>query len=347
MNRNPTEPPTTGVLLVNLGTPEAPTPAALRRYLARFLSDPRVVDLPRWLWRPVLHGVILRLRPRRAARAYRKVWTEAGSPLLAMGRRQEAGLRDALEQRVPGAAAVALGMRYGEPAMATALETLRRRGLERLLVLPLYPQYSGATTGSTFDELARVLRGWRRVPELRMVADYHDFPPYIEALARSVREVWDRDGEAGRLLFSFHGVPQRWIRAGDPYLEQCRTTARLVAQRLGLEEERWALAFQSRFGREAWLEPATDATLRAWAREGVRRADVICPGFAADCLETLEEIALQARETFLAAGGEAFRYIPALNDAPDHLAALAALVERHACGWPGFPAQPPGPLAGC
>ena len=343
MGRDHTDPGITGVLLANLGTPEAPTPAALRRYLAQFLSDPRVVDLPRWLWQPVLHGVILRLRPRRAARAYRKVWTEAGSPLLAIGRRQEAGLRALLAQRAPGAAAVALGMRYGEPALGTALETLRRQGLKRLLVLPLYPQYSGATTGSTFDAVSRVLARWRRVPELRLVADYHDFPPYIEALARSVREVWNREGEAGRLLFSFHGVPQRWIREGDPYEDQCRTTARLVAQRLGLEEERWAVAFQSRFGREAWLEPATDATLRTWAQEGVRRADVICPGFAADCLETLEEIALQAREVFLAHGGEAFRYIPALNDSPDHLAALAALAERHACGWPGFPARPQAP----
>lgn len=317
-----------GVLLSNLGTPDAPEAGALRRYLREFLSDRRVVDLPRVLWLPLLYGVIAPLRGRRVAENYRTVWTPEGSPLLAIGRRQAAALHTELARAESGAAVVELGMRYGRPAIGDALEALRRAGATRLLVLPLYPQYSASTTGSTFDAVAAVLTGWRRVPELHLVADYHDEPGYIRALAASVRAHWERHGRAQRLLFSFHGLPRRYVAAGDPYEGQCRTTAGLVAQALELPAEAWEVTFQSRFGREEWLQPYTDATLRALPTRGVRSVEILCPGFAADCLETLEEIAEQNRDRFLQAGGESYRYIPALNDAPEHIAFLADLVAR-------------------
>jgi len=323
----------TGILLTNLGSPDAPTAGALRRYLAEFLSDRRVIDLPRVLWWPLLHGVILNVRPRRSAKLYAQVWSPEGAPLVAITRRQAAGLETALQQRLTSPLPVAVGMRYGNPSIRVGLEALRDRGCTRILILPLYPQYFAGTTGSTFDAVATVLGDWRRVPELRFVADYHADEGYIAALARSVRELWDRDGEPDRLLVSFHGIPMRYEQAGDPYPRQCRRTATLLAAALGLPYERWLLSFQSRFGREKWLEPYTDDTLRAWAREGVERVDVVCPGFAADCLETLEEIAQLNRGFFMAAGGQAFRYVPALNDRPDHIEMLADLTQRHLQGW--------------
>lgn len=321
-------PPRTGVLVANLGSPDAPTRGALRRYLAEFLADRRVVDLPRAVWWPILHGVILNVRPAKSARLYAAVWGPDGAPLVAIGRRQTAALR----QRFPGVP-FALGMRYGNPSIATALEELRDAGCERLLVLPLYPQYFSGTTGSTWDAVAATLVSWRRVPELRFAGDYHGDSGYIDALAASVREAWERDGAPDRLLLSFHGIPQRYADAGDPYPGQCRRTAQLLAGALGLDDSRCQVAFQSRFGREKWIEPYTDRTLEAWARSGVRHADVICPGFAADCLETLEEIDMQNRKRFLAAGGVRFRYIAALNDRPAHVEALAAIVRRHLAGW--------------
>ncbi|HEB58824.1 MAG TPA: ferrochelatase [Gammaproteobacteria bacterium] len=326
-------PPLTGILITNLGTPDSPTAPALRRYLTEFLSDRRVVEMPRWLWWPILHGVILRLRPARAARAYRRVWTDDGSPLLSISRRQEAALQQLLARHGEQPVKVVLGMRYGNPSIAAALEELRQANVTRLLVLPLYPQYSGTTTGSTFDAVTEELRHWRRVPVLRLLADYHDFDPWLEALANSIRRHWSEHGESERLMFSFHGLPQRYHRHGDPYAEQCQVSAQRVAEKLGLSAERWALCFQSRFGREEWLKPYTDATLRQWASEGVRRVDLICPGFAADCLETLEEINMENREVFLAHGGEQFHYIPALNAHPSHMEALAALVRREAGDW--------------
>ncbi len=316
-----------GVLVTNLGTPDAPTPRALRRYLREFLADRRVVDLPRAFWLPLLWGVIAPLRGRRVAQNYRKVWTDEGSPLLAITRRQTAALRRELAARGAGEVAVEFGMRYGEPSIRAALEALR--GIERLLILPLYPQYSASTTGSTFDAVAAVLTGWRRIPELRMIADYHDAPGYIDALAASIRAHRGADAHARRLLFSFHGLPRRYVAAGDPYEAQCRTTARLVAHALDLPEAAWTVTFQSRFGREEWLQPYTDATLRALPGQGVKAVDVVCPGFAADCLETLEEIAEQNRAWFLEAGGASFRYLPALNDTPEHIRFLADLVAGH------------------
>ena len=327
-------PACTGILLTNLGTPEAPTPAALRRYLGEFLWDPRVVNSPRILWWLILHGVILRTRPRRSAAAYRKVWTEAGSPLLDISRRQAERLQQALATAASPPPLVVLAMRYGQPSIATGLDRLRQANATRVLILPLYPQYSAATTASTFDAVARTYRDWPRLPELRMVMHYHDHPAYIAALAESIRDHWQEHGRGGRLLFSFHGIPQDYFEAGDPYPCECRKTARLVAEALELPEDDWALAFQSRFGPRAWVQPYTDATLREWAGHGCKRVDVICPGFTADCLETLEEIALRYRALFLDAGGEEFHYIPALNDGDAHVEALAGLVREHIAGWP-------------
>lgn len=323
-----------GVLITNLGTPEAPTPGALRRYLREFLWDPRVVEMPRPLWWLILNGIILNVRPRRSARAYATVWTEQGSPLMEISRRQREALASALSARLPGPVNVALGMRYGRPSIAEGLERLRAAGARRILVLPLYPQYSASTTGSTFDALAEVLKRWRWVPELRFVNHYHDDPAYIAALAAHIRAHWEAQGRGERLVFSFHGVPRRYLLAGDPYHCQCHKTARLTAEALGLAQDQWLVTFQSRFGREEWLRPYTDETMQALPGKGVRSVDVVCPGFSADCLETLEEIAGQNREIFEQAGGERFAYIPALNDDPAHIEALAGLVLRHVAGWP-------------
>lgn len=320
-----------GVLLVNLGSPEAPTPAALRRYLAQFLWDPRVVEQPRWLWWPVLHGVILRLRPRRSARAYHEVWTRDGAPLVAISRRQARALTSALQARFGEAVAVQLAMRYGEPSIETALQELG--GIEHLLVLPLYPQYSATTTASVFDGLADALRVRRDLPGLHAIRNYATAPGYIAALAASVREHWQRHGQGQKLLMSFHGIPVRYVERGDPYYAECAATARLLAAALELPDAAWQLTFQSRFGPEPWLQPYTDATLKALPGQGIEYVDVICPGFAADCLETLEEIARQNRGFFIEAGGKTFNYIPALNDRPDHIAFLADLVVRHTRAW--------------
>ena len=323
----------TGVLVANLGTPSAPTTRAVRRYLAEFLSDPRVVELPRWLWLPILHGVILRVRPRRSAAAYREVWTEEGSPLLVNARRQAAALEGALTGAWDGDVRVALGMRYGEPSVDAALGELLEHGATRVVVLPLYPQYSATTTGATYDAIMGALARRRRLPDLRIVSGYHDHSGYIEALAASVREARATEDRGARLLMSFHGLPRRYCDAGDPYYEQCLRTAELLAERLAEPPGNWAVAFQSRVGREQWLEPYTEDLLAEWARSGVRHVDVLCPGFSADCLETLEEIAIRGAETFRAAGGEGLRYIPALNDRPDHVRMLADIVDRNTLDW--------------
>lgn len=323
----------TGVLLVNLGTPEAPTPRALRSYLAEFLWDPRVIEWPRPLWWLVLHGIILNIRPTRSAKLYQKVWTNEGSPLLVISERQTRAMQEALQRRFTGPVEVALAMRYGNPSVPTGLAELRRKGARRLLVLPLYPQYSATTTASTFDAVTSELQTWRWIPELRFVSHYADDAGYIEALAARIRQHWKASGRGQRLLFSFHGIPKRYLLNGDPYYCECHKTARLVAQALDLSESAWQVCFQSRFGREEWLQPYTDETLCAQAREGVKTVDLCCPGFAADCLETLEEIAQEGQHTFLAAGGERLNYIPALNDSSAHICALSDLVMRHTQGW--------------
>jgi ferrochelatase len=325
--------PSVGVLLANLGTPAAPTKAALRRYLAEFLWDPRVVELPRWLWWLLLHGVILRVRPARSAKAYLSVWTDEGSPLLIHGRRQGKALAEELRARLERPVAVALGMRYGEPSIASALRELREAGADRLLILPLYPQYSSAATGSVFDAVVDELQGWRWVPELRFVGSYHDFPPYIEACANQIHRQWQREGRCKHLLFSYHGIPKRYFLAGDPYHCQCHKTSRLIAERLGLDSDSWQTTFQSRFGKEEWLKPYTDKTIQALPKAGTKSLEVFCPGFSADCLETLEEIAVENRGYFMEAGGAQYHYIPALNEQPDHIEALTLLAIEHMSGW--------------
>lgn len=329
-----------GILVTNLGTPDAPEPAALRRYLKEFLWDRRVVEVPRPLWWLILNGVILRIRPRRSAAAYRTVWTEEGSPLLAFARQQVDGIRERLAPRLSAPVEVVLGMRYGNPSIPAALEQLHASNVRRLLVLPLYPQNSASTTGSTFDAVAAMLMRWRWVPEMRFVARYYDEPGYIDALAASIREHWDAHGRGEHLVMSFHGVPRRYLEAGDPYHCQCLKTARLLAARLGLEEGSWSATFQSRFGREEWLKPYTDESIRALGHRGIKRIDVVCPGFSADCLETLEEIAEQNAEFFHEAGGETLSYIPCLNARADHLDFLSELALRHLQGWPEMAPAP-------
>lgn len=316
----------TGILLTNLGTPEAPTPQAVRRYLSEFLSDPRIVELPRWQWWPLLQGVILPLRSRYAARLYKKIWMEQGSPLLYFARLQAQSLRAVLKERGMGSPHVALGMRYGSPSIASALEQLRASGAEKIIVLPLYPQYARATTGSTFDSVYRTLKTWHFIPALHLINHYADNPHYIHALVCRMRDYWQKHSPAQKLLFSFHGIPARSIKQGDPYYDQCHKTALLVAEQLGFTNDRWQVVFQSRFGRREWLTPYCDVTLKNLARDGVSTVDVICPGFSADCLETLEEMSIRNKALFLAAGGVQLNYIPALNDQPEHIQALAEIV---------------------
>jgi len=331
---------TTGVLLVNLGTPAAPSTAAVRRFLKQFLSDPRVVEIPRLLWWLILNGVILRIRPSRSAEAYRKVWTDEGSPLMLFSKQLTDLVRERLEERAPGFFRVELGMTYGEPSIGAAIDKLQRQGARRMLVLPLYPQYSGTTTASVFDTVTKKLRGVRWLPEMRFINQYHDTPGYIAALAASVREYWEQHGRGSHLLLSFHGVPRYTLEGGDPYHCQCQKTGRLLAENLELGDDEWTLSFQSRVGRAEWLRPYTDETVESMGRDGIKKLDVICPGFSTDCLETLEEIAMQNAELFEESGGESLRYIPALNARDDHVSLLTGLIERHAAGWSNAPDDP-------
>ena len=326
----------TGILLINLGTPDAATRPALRRYLGEFLSDPRVIELPQWIWWFVLNGIILNTRPGKSAKAYKKIWTEAGSPLLSITQGQTQALRQLLEQEYAGPVHVEFAMRYGEPSIPTALQALASKHIQRLLVFPLYPQYSAATTASTFDAVTRELCQWRWIPELRFINHYHEHPDYISAVVESIRSHWAEHGRADKLLFSYHGLPKDYFLKGDPYHCECYKTTRLVVEQLGLQKDEYLQCFQSRFGPREWLQPYTDLTLEEWAQQGVKTVQVICPGFSADCLETLEEIQIQNRELFLEAGGDELTYIPALNDQPEHIRALHAIIHEHAQGWPEF-----------
>ena len=325
--------PRTAVLLCNLGTPDAPTAPALRRYLAEFLSDPRVVEIPRVLWLPILHGIILRVRPAKSAKKYASVWMKEGSPLRVWTEKQAILLRGYLGER-GHQVAVGFAMRYGNPSIASELDRLKAEGATRVLVLPLYPQYSGPTTASVIDAVATWTQQIRQLPELRFVNRYHDDAGYIAALASSVTEHWQRNGRPERLVMSFHGVPERTLQLGDPYHCECLKTARLLGERLGLAKGSYSVTFQSRFGKAKWLQPYTEPTLVQLATDGVKRVDVLCPGFAADCLETLEEIAQEARDAFLGAGGSEFSFIPCLNDRHDWIAALADIAIQHMQGWP-------------
>ena len=322
----------TAVLLCNLGTPDEPTPAAVRRYLAQFLSDPRVVEIPRLLWWLILHGVILRVRPARSARKYASIWTPNGSPLKVWTEKQALLLRGYLGQRGQPVL-VRHAMRYGQPSIASALDALKAEGADRILVLPLYPQYAASTTASVGDDVAEWMKTVRNVPELRFVKHYHDDPGYIDALAKRVNDHWMMHGRPDKLVLSFHGVPRRTLELGDPYHCECLKTGRLLNERLKLRDDAMVVTFQSRFGKAEWLKPYTEPTLIALAQKGVGRIDVMCPGFAADCLETLEEIDQEARAAFLGAGGKAFGYVPCLNDQHEGIAALAGIAIRHMQGW--------------
>jgi ferrochelatase len=336
-------PPCTAVLLVNLGTPDEPTAPAVRRYLKEFLSDPRVVEIPRLVWWPILHGVILNVRPAKSAAKYASIWTSDGSPLAVWTERQAKLLQGTLGKRGlrPPQLVVRHAMRYGSPSVASVLDELKALNATRILVLPLYPQYAAATTASVNDAVMAWQLAQRRQPELRFVNRYHDDPGYIDALAQQVQAHWMVHGRGERLVMSFHGVPERSLQLGDPYHCECHKTARLLAERLGLAQGRWLVTFQSRFGKAKWLGPYTEPTLVELARAGVKDVDVMCPGFTADCLETLEEVAQEARDAFLAAGGREFRYIACLNDKAAWIGALAGIAQRHLQGWDVVP----GPTA--
>ncbi len=327
-----------GVLVVNLGTPDAPTTQAVRRYLAEFLWDPRIVELPRPLWWLILNGVILRIRPSRSAEAYREIWSDEGSPLLVYCEAIKRGVQEQLESMGRGNIHVALGMSYGNPSIGAALDELHAKGARRLVVLPLYPQYSGTTTGSVFDAVTDALSTRRWVPEFRFINHYNDHDDYVSALADSILEYWDAHGRGEKLMFSFHGVPKQTLLDGDPYHCHCLKTARLVTDKLGLGKDEWVLSFQSRVGRAEWLRPYTDETIEELGKAGTGRLDVVCPGFSVDCLETLEEIAMQNAELYEESGGGKLHYIPSLNAREDHIALLSNLVARHAQGWPEFSA---------
>ena len=321
-----------GVLLTNLGTPDHPTGWAIRRYLKEFLSDKRVVDLPRWFWLPLLNGLILNVRPPKIAKKYQKIWTSKGSPLLAIAQEQADRLEEKMRKDHPNVR-VALGMRYGNPSLSKAYQALKKQGITHLLVLPLYPHYSAATTGSTFDGIAAVLRQERVVPSLHFIDHYAQSPLYIDAMASSIKAHWNTQGQGGHLLFSYHGLPQRFVDAGDPYYQQCIDSTNKIVAQLGLASDKWSIAFQSQFGFDKWLQPNTEKECLRLASEGKTKLEVICPGFSADCLETLEEINLELRATFLEAGGQQFNYIPALNTQEKHLQCLEALIVNALKSW--------------
>lgn len=325
--------PRTGVLLVNLGTPAAPTAAALRPYLKQFLSDPRVVEIPKPIWWLILNGIILRTRPAKSAQKYASVWTDEGSPLKVHTEKQAKLLAGFLANAGQRDLHVSWAMRYGQPSIRSQLDAMRAAGCTRILVVPLYPQYAASTTATVIDEVADCLRHWRNLPEIRYVRSFGDDPGYIEALAASVRAHWQRNGQADKLVLSFHGIPRRSLDLGDPYHCECYKTARLLGEALKLPRERLIVSFQSRFGKAEWLQPYTAPTLHTWGSQGVRRVDVICPGFTADCLETLEEIAQEGRDDFLKAGGQEYHYIPALNEDDAWINALADIAEQHLAGW--------------
>ncbi|UJF20177.1 ferrochelatase [Vibrio sp. SS-MA-C1-2] len=310
-----------GVLLVNLGTPEAPTAAAVRAFLSEFLHDHRVVDLSRWLWCPILHGVILPIRAPKVAKLYQSVWMNDGSPLMVYSRRQQSALAEQLD------CPVALAMTYGNPSIDNGINHLQQQGCEEIIVLPLYPQYSGTTTAAVFDRVAKAVKKTPHIPAFHFINDYYNHPAYIEALAQSIRDHWDKNGRSDYLLCSYHGIPQRLADAGDPYPLQCEETTRLLAKALDLNDDQIGHSYQSRFGREPWLMPYTDKTLEQLPKNGVKSLDIITPAFSADCLETLEEIAEQCRDSYLEAGGVSFNYIPCLNDNTVHIEALKVILS--------------------
>ena len=334
-----------GILLVNLGSPEAPDAGSIRRFLKEFLSDHRVIEIPQFLWQLILNFIILPFRPRKLVPLYRAIWTPEGSPLVSIAEKQKNKLTAFFAEKTAERSAeksadksskdliFALAMRYGKPDISSALRQLARNNAHKILVFPTYPQYSGTTTASIFDAVSSELGHWRWIPELRFINNYHDQDEHIQALADSVQAYWQSHAKAEKLVMSFHGLPQRNHLQGDPYYCQCHKTARLLAEKLELDETQWLITFQSRFGKAEWLKPYTSQSLQALAEQGVKSVDVICPGFSIDCLETLEEIAVENRDVFLNAGGENYQYIPALNDSAENIEAMAHLIEQHIQGW--------------
>lgn len=319
--------PSLGVLLANTGTPDAPTAKAVRRFLAQFLADPRIIEMPRWFWLPLLHGIILNTRPRRSARLYQRVWDERGSPLLYHTQDLAENLEAELRARFPEASLnVAVGMRYGNPSIKEALRELREKGATHLIILPLFPQYSSTTSGTIIEAVFDELKRWRRMPSVQTISDYHDHPAYISAVAGSIKEHWEQSQKSEKILLSFHGIPKDYVAKGDPYEMQCRRTAELLADQLSLSEDEWLMTFQSRFGRGEWLQPYTSKTLEKLGAENLSKLDVILPGFAVDSLETLYEIKEEGFETFQEAGGGDYDYILALNDSSTHVKALTQII---------------------
>lgn len=311
----------TGVLLVNLGTPDEPTAKGVKRFLEEFLHDHRVVDMTRWIWCPVLHGIILPVRSPKVAKAYQSVWMDEGSPLMVYSKRQAAKLEQ--ELGLP----VALGMSYGSPSLKAGIDQLLEQGVEKVVVLPLYPQYSGTTTAAAFDGIAKACKSISTIPAMTLIRDYHDHPLYIKALADNVRAHWEKNGRADYLLCSYHGIPKRYADNGDVYPQHCQATTELLRAELGLDESQMGMSYQSIFGREEWLKPYTDKTLEQMPSQGIKSIDIMTPAFSVDCLETLEEIAIEAKETFLEAGGEQYRYIPCLNDSDEHIEMMVQLIQ--------------------
>ncbi|MGL6124498.1 MAG: ferrochelatase [Shewanella sp.] len=317
-----------GVVLLNLGTPDEPTASAVRRYLAEFLADPRVVEIPKLVWMLILHGIILRVRPAKSAALYQKVWTASGSPLMDISLRQTAKLAEKLKADNHDVS-VHLAMRYGNPSVASTLQTMHQNGIDKIVVLPLYPQYAGPTTGSAFDAIAAELCQWRYIPSLHFINTYHDNADFINALANSIKADFATHGKPQKLVLSYHGMPERNLHLGDPYYCFCMKTTRLVTEKLGLGKNEFVMTFQSRFGKAKWLQPYTDATIKALPQEGVRDIAIVCPAFSADCLETLEEIVGENGHIFTEAGGDKFRYIAALNDDDAHITMMANLVKPY------------------
>ncbi|MBT3323398.1 MAG: ferrochelatase [Anaerolineae bacterium] len=321
-----------GILLANTGTPDAPTPKAVRRFLAQFLADPRIIEIPRWKWLPILHGIILNTRPRKSAKLYENIWDERGSPLLYHMQDLAENLQAELHARLPEASLnLAIGMGYGTPSIREALHELKEKGATHLIILPLFPQYSSTTSGSIIESIFAEIKKWRWIPSMQVISDYHDHPAYISAMAKNVRVFWAKSPKPEKLMLSFHGIPKEYVEKGDPYEKQCLRTAELLIEKLALGEDEWLATFQSRFGRSEWLKPYTDKVLEKLGAEKLTSLDVLSPGFAVDCLETVGEIGDEGREQFQNAGGGIYNYIPALNATNAHVEALAEIIlERYA-----------------
>ncbi len=313
----------TGVVLVNLGSPAAPTPSAVRRFLKDFLWDPRVVNIPRPVWWLILHLFVLPFRPKRSASAYQKIWTGQGSPLVYFTRLLSERLAKSFKSE-----SISYAMRYGEPSVAGQLQMFKAEGIENIIILPLYPQYSSTTSASVYDDVVKELNQWRHLPNFQFIAGYHSHESYIDAIAESIQAYWQEHGRNELLVMSFHGLPELLTKLGDPYYHQCQETAKLIAEKLGLGEKKWLLVFQSRFGKAEWLKPYCADTLQKLPGQGIKSVDIVCPGFSVDCLETLEEIAMENKALFIEAGGRDYRYIPALNDSEAHVAAIRAILEE-------------------